>query len=254
MSAETLIRVAVIDDAGEIWSIYRSAVRSVGTGDYGQEQLAAWLEGAGEPSNWEVPISRGRILVACHEDFLLGFGQVNVEMATIDALYVRPDCKRRGIGRQLLSMLEDLAAKGGCGELRLDASLNAVTFYLKCGYEAGDPGLCSLPGGTEMPCIPMRKKVETVEELTGPSTLCCDGAIMKEQIKTHPNRKPGKGTGVRDSKEIPGLVPARPGAQPVTDLGSFLAEVPDFGEDAVALDDAIRNLRAWRRAAAAEKP
>ena len=53
--------------------------------------------------------------------------------------------------------------------------------------------------------------------------------------------------------EPPGLRPARPGLQPVTDLGTFLQTLPDFGEDADRLLEAVMENRAQRRLEAEER-
>jgi hypothetical protein len=50
--------------------------------------------------------------------------------------------------------------------------------------------------------------------------------------------------------ELPGVLPARDGLQPVTDLNAFLQSLPDFGPDAVSLREAIAEDRELRRAIA----
>ena len=47
-----------------------------------------------------------------------------------------------------------------------------------------------------------------------------------------------------------GIRPAREGVQPIKDLASFLELLPDFGDDAAGLREAIAEERALRRAAA----
>jgi hypothetical protein len=47
-----------------------------------------------------------------------------------------------------------------------------------------------------------------------------------------------------------GIVPAKPGFQPVKDLSAFLQSLPDFGEDAERLRDVIAEERAVRRSEA----
>jgi hypothetical protein len=50
------------------------------------------------------------------------------------------------------------------------------------------------------------------------------------------------------SAELPGVLPARDGLQPVMDLNAFLQSLPDFGPDAATLREAIAEDRALRRA------
>jgi hypothetical protein len=47
---------------------------------------------------------------------------------------------------------------------------------------------------------------------------------------------------------VSGLLPAHNGFQPIGDLAAFLEALPEFGEDAARLRDAIAENRASRRA------
>lgn len=47
--------------------------------------------------------------------------------------------------------------------------------------------------------------------------------------------------------DVPGIRPAAPGLQPVTDLAAFLQSLPDFKEDAARLREAIAEDRELRR-------
>ena len=53
---------------------------------------------------------------------------------------VHPSFRRRGIGRRLMALAEDMAAKFGSREVRLEVSTRnegAVAFYTALGYETG---------------------------------------------------------------------------------------------------------------------
>ena len=62
-------------------------------------------------------------------------------------------------------------------------------------------------------------------------------------------RETGKSTEAARSPDVetPGLLPARPGLQPVRDLAAFLQSLPDFGEEADRLREAVAESRAERR-------
>ena len=47
--------------------------------------------------------------------------------------------RRRGVGRALMTALEDAARAAGCGEVSLGAQLQALPFYQRLGYTAQGP-------------------------------------------------------------------------------------------------------------------
>jgi GNAT superfamily N-acetyltransferase len=60
-------------------------------------------------------------------------------MAEIDELFVVPEARARGVGRQLLASLEQALAARGCVRLQLQlgvANSGARAFYRRLGYEA----------------------------------------------------------------------------------------------------------------------
>ena len=80
---------------------------------------------------------------------------IALEGDTISGFFVAPDRQRRGIGRQLLELVEDKARQRGLHALRLSASLTAVGFYERFGYTPfGDEGTDEEIFGR---VVPMRK-------------------------------------------------------------------------------------------------
>ena len=67
---------------------------------------------------------------------VVGYGVVGQDAGAIQGLYVSPDVKGRGVGRELLRTLEERARAYGLKSLRLTSSLNAVTFYERAGFRA----------------------------------------------------------------------------------------------------------------------
>jgi GNAT superfamily N-acetyltransferase len=57
---------------------------------------------------------------------------------------VRADCRRRGIGRQLVRQAEQLARKGGAEWLHVDFEPGLEGFYHKCGFRESRAGLINL--------------------------------------------------------------------------------------------------------------
>ena len=64
---------------------------------------------------------------------------------------VRPDCRRRGIGRELVRHAEQLARKGGTEWLHVDFEPGLEQFYHKCGFRESRAGLINLREVTDQP-------------------------------------------------------------------------------------------------------
>ncbi|GIJ35473.1 GNAT family N-acetyltransferase [Micromonospora sediminimaris] len=94
----------------------------------------------------------------------VAYGGIRVrddDTGELEHLYVRPAYRRRGVGRQLLAALEELAYQRGHSLVRVETGPYlsvAVTFFRACGYEpvpgAGGPG-----GGLYRRCFAKRLPV-----------------------------------------------------------------------------------------------
>lgn len=67
-------------------------------------------------------------------DVLVGYIAVS-EKFHISQLYVVPHKQQQGLGRMLIDFIEQQARQLGESRLTVKASLNAVLFYKKCGFE-----------------------------------------------------------------------------------------------------------------------
>ena len=97
------------------------------------------------------------LFVAEENDGIVGFGQLNVESGEVEAVYVLPNAERQGVGTRLLRTLEEYAQKHGLTSLHLDASLNAVPFYLSAGYVPVREAKHRLRADVEIACVVMEK-------------------------------------------------------------------------------------------------
>jgi GNAT superfamily N-acetyltransferase len=101
-----------------------------------------------------------RLLVAADADGrVLGYGQLAPDEGVIEAVYVDPDFARRGVGRRLVTALEDEARALGLPGLMLDASLNSVPFYGALGYAHECWSRHSLGEGRSIACATMTKRL-----------------------------------------------------------------------------------------------
>jgi putative acetyltransferase len=159
--AKVLIRGATPDDARGILEAHRAAVFGTARVAYPAEIVEAWAAVIDPDSVRQLAdrIATGAELavVADAAGEISGFGSIAPETSELLALYVRPDFGGRGIGRQLLAGLEELARRHHIRKLSLDASLNAESFYMRCGYAVIGKGEHVLRTGVKMACIKMSK-------------------------------------------------------------------------------------------------
>lgn len=77
------------------------------------------------------------IWVVEQDDAVVGWGAIAVDH--LEGLYVDPDFAGRGIGTELLGVLEVFMRERGVLAVRAEASANALGFYLRRGYEPIGP-------------------------------------------------------------------------------------------------------------------
>ena len=68
---------------------------------------------------------------------MIGWGAIRGDR--LEGLYTDPEFAGRGIGTELLAMVESLMRGRGISEVRAEASSNAEAFYLRRGYERTGP-------------------------------------------------------------------------------------------------------------------
>ena len=150
------IRQAGHDDREAIWRIHTAAVRVLCAGWYSGEQIGVWTERLA-PASYHQALERCEIVVAERDGELVGFGQIDLMRAEIEAVYVVPAAVRSGVGSALLTHLEAVARDHGLQRLALCASLNAETFYARRGYRARGRENRPLTTAMAVDCIRMDK-------------------------------------------------------------------------------------------------
>ncbi|MGZ6070348.1 MAG: GNAT family N-acetyltransferase [Myxococcaceae bacterium] len=81
------------------------------------------------------------------------------EPARIRAFFVDPAFARRGLGRALLSLCEQEAARAGFQALELVATLSGVALYAAAGFTAVERFEVMLPPGVEFPVVRMARRI-----------------------------------------------------------------------------------------------
>nr|MDE2346107.1 GNAT family N-acetyltransferase [Gammaproteobacteria bacterium] len=150
------IRMALIHEASAIWSLRRAAIYKGCAGFYPDETLKIWAETP--PSDQFKQTLASDCYVAIMDACIAGMGMLNLQSGKVDAMFVDPQHMRRGIGKQILTLLEKLAREQGVGKLHLDASLNAVPFYRACGFSGEQAATYQSPvSGVILDCMQMQK-------------------------------------------------------------------------------------------------
>ncbi len=128
------LRRAQADEADRLWVLRTRCVRETCSSHYPPEVIAAWSATPPPPRYRELLAGGGGVVAQGAAGGVLGYGVIDLAGNEIDALFVDPDCGGRGIGLILMQAMEVMADPAR--PLMLSASLNAVPFYRRCGFEA----------------------------------------------------------------------------------------------------------------------
>ncbi|MFO2466298.1 GNAT family N-acetyltransferase [Pseudomonas sp. 15FMM2] len=151
------IRRATPDDGPAAFDIRLQAIRSQCIGAYTAEQMMIWTRGSAE-DGYSALLDKPFYL-GCIDGEPVATGMLDLDHNEIGALFVLPGFIGRGFGKKILDHLEHLALESGIGEVVLDATLNAVDFYRRCGYEGGEQSIYHSPTGLQLACVPMVKRL-----------------------------------------------------------------------------------------------
>jgi GNAT superfamily N-acetyltransferase len=149
------IRKAVAADAPAVQAVRDAAILSACAGHYSATELGQWTGGPIDDDF--VDDVAARFYVASIGNRIVAIGCIDLESANILAVFVLPDCMRRGIGRAMLAHLEQLASDAGLSHLTLESTLNAAPFYRACGYVGDKVSTYHSPRGVSLACVPMAK-------------------------------------------------------------------------------------------------
>jgi GNAT superfamily N-acetyltransferase len=155
---KTRIRKALASDAVAAWDIRNAAILGQCAGHYPAESLAIWTNGEIDEEFIQIVVEH--LYVATVDDAVVGTGMIDCGTGRVDAIMVRPDMMGRGIGRQMVAFLEEIARAAGLTKLTLDSTLNAAAFYRRCGFVGEAIGRYQSPRGITLDCIPMTKGLE----------------------------------------------------------------------------------------------
>lgn len=145
-----LLRPAQIEDYQEINKIARQVCRLHASWGNGTEVEYPY------PMDWmQELLDSNSLYVACLDDRIVGYirfyfwtaggpSAVTRKMISVDDIGVEQNLRNKGIGKQMMEDLRELALGEGCEAVNLyvDApNTNAIAFYEKCGFRIRNHGM-----------------------------------------------------------------------------------------------------------------
>ena len=130
-TGDVTIRAATLADAPRIHELHLASVRAVCASCYEPAIIDGWLAGR-SPQGYFHGISTGATFVAEAGGEIVGFCES--VPGEVRAVFVDPRWKGKGFGAKLLSWALSLAEAGPSGSVRLESTLNAVSFYERFGF------------------------------------------------------------------------------------------------------------------------
>ena len=133
MTTAITIREYRSGDLPAIAALFHDTVHAVNSADYTPAQLDAWSPGDIDRDAWDESLSRHRTAVAIEPATgrIVGFGDIDVEHAHLDRLYVHKDYQRRRIATALCDRLEAYVPDR---TITVHASITARPFFEHRGY------------------------------------------------------------------------------------------------------------------------
>jgi GNAT superfamily N-acetyltransferase len=152
-----IIRKATTADAQDIFDVRFAAIRDQCKNYYPESALDAWTSGS--PSERFRADVEQRFYVATVNNAVIGTGMLDLDSGQLDAIFVHPLYLRQGVGRAIVSFLENIARINSVNRLKLESTLNAATFYRNLGFRGAQISKYVTSQGLELECIPMEKEV-----------------------------------------------------------------------------------------------
>lgn len=134
------LRPARAGDGAALFEVTRRSVEALARSHYAPEQLAGWM-GERTAATYEAVIAGGNTVVAEEMGAVVGF--VDAEPGEVTRLFLLPEAAGRGLGRKLLEIGIQTARRDHSGPIRIEATLNAQSFYERHGFRAVEKGYFS---------------------------------------------------------------------------------------------------------------
>lgn len=173
--AALTVRRATFADLADIVALQHLSLRALGRGFYSDRNIESYL--CHTPTLDDHLIADSTYYVALIGERLAGCGGWSIKapaysamtpdpgdrtqrpLPKVRAMYVHPGFARRGIGRQLLAVIERAIIDAGYAEADLDATLAGLPLYQRCGYQRIGETHAALPDGSRLRFVCMHKRL-----------------------------------------------------------------------------------------------
>jgi putative acetyltransferase len=129
------LRPFLAEDTPVLAAIFAASIAELTGDDYSEAQQEAWASSVEDEEKFGKRLASELTLVATLQNSPVGFAALKGP-DHIDMLYVHPSAVGQGVAAMLCDALEKLAGARGARNLTVDASDNAMEFFLKRGYVA----------------------------------------------------------------------------------------------------------------------
>jgi putative acetyltransferase len=127
------LRPYLAEDTPILAAIFVAAIEQLTGDDYSEAQQQAWASAADDEEAFGKRLASQLTLIATLQNSPVGFASLK-GADHIDLLYVHPGAIGQGVAAMLCEALEKLAGGRGAKALTVDASDNAMEFFVRRGY------------------------------------------------------------------------------------------------------------------------
>jgi putative acetyltransferase len=148
---KTTHRLATLDDANRLFELRRHSIGALAVSAMSKAKANSWAASLTR-AGMQQKLRDLEVWVAETGGAIAGWGAIRGDR--LEGLYTDPRFASRGIGADLLRLLEAFARERGFSVMHAEASANALQFYLRRGYELNGP---QTPDGAQ----PLQKRLRS---------------------------------------------------------------------------------------------
>jgi len=158
MGVSLVVLPAPANRVSELYEVQVESIRGLCSDDYSPEQIESWIESL-DPDMYRSAIEHGNesLFMATVDGEAAGFSAI--KESDLQAIYVRPDHSRRGIGSLLLYSSEYQVRVRKLRRVRVLSSLTAGPFFEYHGYKVTKETPRILENGVQLDFLTMERSL-----------------------------------------------------------------------------------------------